>query len=155
MSYHKDNATIHDISYTSEYKTWCSIKQRCHNDKCYQYKTYGGRNIKLAEYWMNNPLDFYNYIISLDNYNKEGYTLDRIDNNKDYTIGNLRWASKFTQSNNRSIKSATGYSGVYKNGSGYIARVFINKVKKNIGTFLTAEIANENRVEYLKKYNYV
>jgi len=154
MSYHKENATIHDISYTSEYRTWCSIKQRCFNKNCYQYKTYGGRNIKLADYWINDPLGFYNYITSLENYNKKGYTLDRIDNDKDYAKGNLRWASKFTQMNNRSVKSGTGYSGVYKTSGGYIARVFIKKVKKNLGTFPTAELANEKRVEYLRKYNY-
>lgn len=155
MSHHKDNATIHDISYTSEYKTWSSIKQRCYNPKCYQYKTYGGRNIKLAEYWINNPLDFYNYITSLDNYNIEGYTLDRIDNDKNYEIGNLRWASKFTQNNNRSSKSKTGYSGVYKNGNKYIARIFINKIKRYLGTFDTAEMAYEKRTQYLKENNYV
>jgi len=154
MSYHKDNATIHDISYTSEYKTWCSIKQRCYNKKCHQYKTYGGRNIKLADYWIDNPLGFYEYITSLKNYNKDGYTLDRIDNNKDYITGNLRWASKFTQINNRSVKSKTGYSGVYKNNKGFIARVFIKCIRKNLGTFPTAEMANKIRVEYLKEHNY-
>lgn len=37
--------------------------------------------------------------------------------------------------------NTTGYRGVYKNGSGYIARVTHNRNKYNLGTYRTAEEA--------------
>lgn len=50
---------------------------------------------------------------------EENYTLDRIDNNKGYQSGNLRWATHSNQANNRSDKGGryspkTIYSFIYK-----------------------------------------
>lgn len=46
----------------------------------------------------------------------EGFTLDRIDSNKDYSAENCRWADNKTQNKNRAWiqkNNSTGIRGVY------------------------------------------
>ena len=144
----------HGLRYTKEYRIWCHIKWRCYNEKCDRYKDYGFRGIKLQESWIENVVDFINYIKSLPNYGIEGYTLDRIDNDGDYEVGNLRWADKTTQSLNQRLKknNKSGYKDicVTKNGK-YRARVRRNRETLLDKTFNTLEeaIYERNRVDRL------
>lgn len=71
-----------------------SAKQRCCNPKNHKFLHYGQRGIK---YKINNWKDVFNSIGE----KPAGMTLDRIDNNGHYEIGNLRWADYKTQNNNR------------------------------------------------------
>lgn len=77
------------------YKRYDGIKQRCSNPKSKSYKNYGARGITCSfdTFW-----DFYNHVKTLDNFgdvlkNPNSYEIDRIDNNKSYVVGNLRWAT--------------------------------------------------------------
>lgn len=63
------------------------------------YRHYGGRGI---EYRL--PLDFgeaARLLLASIGPRPKGYTLDRIDNDGHYEIGNLRWATKSEQNRNR------------------------------------------------------
>src|SRR3990167_7786357 len=75
------------------YKVWWSIRDRCDREGNPQYKNYGGRGITLSNEWH----DFDNFIqdILTDIGDKpEGdIELDRIDNEKGYQKGNIRWAT--------------------------------------------------------------
>ena len=84
---------------TKEYMAWQAAKSRCNNPNNIRYALYGGRGIKMTECWENNFPQF------LSDMGKcpEGFTLDRIDTNKNYEPGNCRWADYFTQNNNKSI----------------------------------------------------
>lgn len=66
------------------------------NDPC--YFNYGGRGIKIAEEWKNNPKAFIDYIGPRPS-NK--HSIDRIDVNGNYEPGNIQWATAEQQSNNR------------------------------------------------------
>lgn len=97
--------TTHGMRKHPLYRIWCSIKTRCTNTNRLDYKYYGGRGIKLSEEFTTDFLLFANYVSSLDDYdNRDGkqLTLDRIDNDGDYTRGNLRWVTRKVQTNNRS-----------------------------------------------------
>jgi hypothetical protein len=78
---------------------------------------------------------------------------DRSDNRLD----NLREADQTLNNYNNSIRkdNTSGYKGVYLHGSGYRARV-VNKGKNyNLGTFETAEEANEAVLSYKNKNNLI
>lgn len=97
------------------YYRWTSMYDRCHNEDNSGYANYGGRGIFVHESWRRDPNARYeeNYKAysrfrewMLDNIGDvptDGRTLDRIDNNRGYEPGNLRWATKQEQVANRRV----------------------------------------------------
>jgi hypothetical protein len=71
---------------------------RCYNENHKFYKDYGGRGIRVD---FENKEEFIKFIKhELPGY-QEGYSLDRIDNDGNYSKTNLRWADARTQNLNR------------------------------------------------------
>lgn len=97
-----ESKTIHGFSPKGNqhplYDRLCKILQRCNDPSNPSYERYGGRGIKVGEYW--NSLtkesieDFIQYMEDLypNVYDllKEGLHIDRIDNDGDYEKGNIR-----------------------------------------------------------------
>lgn len=88
---------LHDSPY---YKRWLHITQRCVNPNDKNYANYGGRGISVYNKWRHDFAAFHNYISQLPDCGKEGYSLDRIDNNGNYEPGNLRWTTQDIQMRN-------------------------------------------------------
>lgn len=73
--------------------------QRCYNPSSTFYNCYGGRGVEVCDEWRHNRKAFKEWALSngyLDN-----LTLDRIDNNGDYTPLNCRWVTMKENCNNR------------------------------------------------------
>lgn len=79
------------------YGTWTNMKSRCSNRNHPKYKYYGQRGISVCDEWIND-FDQFRYDMGP---RPEGYSLDRIDNNGDYTPSNCRWADIHTQRSNQ------------------------------------------------------
>ena len=87
---------------TPEYKLWKNIKSRCLNSKTPDYKFYGARGITICDKWKNS---FESFLLDVGKRPAEHLTLDRIENNKNYEPGNVMWATRKQQANNRRFTS--------------------------------------------------
>lgn len=75
--------------------------KRCHDEKCSNYRNYGARGIKVCDRWREDIHNFYDDVSVLPHFEEDGYSLDRIDNDGDYTPDNVRWATNREQNLNR------------------------------------------------------
>ena len=92
--------TKHKKSGTKIYKCWADAKQRCTNPNDARWSDYGGRGITMYPEW-KKFLPFFNYVSKLENFNKEGYSIDRINNDDGYRPGNVRWSTGPEQGRNK------------------------------------------------------
>ena len=82
----------------------CALRHaiaRCHNNKHSHFKNYGGRGIQVCDEWRDPLFGFPAFLIHIGPRPSANHSLDRIDNDKGYYPGNVRWADRATQQRNR------------------------------------------------------
>ena len=94
------NASKNSQKRTKEYHTWAHIKQRCLNPKDKSYADYGARGITVCDTWKNS---FEAFLLDVGPAPERSadISIDRIDNDKGYEPGNVRWATRSIQNKNR------------------------------------------------------
>lgn len=92
--------TRHDLWGTGAYRSWAHMIQRCTNPNQTGYKNYGGRGIKVCKRWLHSFKNFYKDM----GVRPKGCSIDRINNEGNYTPANCRWATKSQQNLNKRRK---------------------------------------------------
>ena len=87
----------HGLTGTREYEAWKSMLRRCYTKGDRGYKDYGGRGIRVCQRWQQ---DVHRFVADMGSC-PPGLSLDRINNDGNYTPQNCRWASRGTQMSNR------------------------------------------------------
>lgn len=103
-----------------EYATWCSMFERCYNDKGKAWPRYGGRGVYVCQRWHES---FDNFLADMGLRPIGRYSIDRINNDGSYTCGrcddciakgaifNCRWATRSQQMRNTSVNHVVDFHG--------------------------------------------
>lgn len=83
--------------FTPEYSAWLGMKRRCGNENLPEYKNYGARNILVCEEWMDSFEAFFAHIGPRPS---SKHSIDRVDNERGYEPGNVRWTTQAVQMRN-------------------------------------------------------
>lgn len=103
-------ATKHGMSYSTELKVYRGMITRCYYRSHGSFHRYGGRGIKVCERWQGEG-GFENFVKDLGLRPSSDYTLERKDNDGDYTPENCIWGTKEEQYSNKSTNRLLTFQG--------------------------------------------
>jgi hypothetical protein len=89
------------------YHSWANAKKRCVNPNADQYEWYGERGIKMCAKWFNS---FKAFLKDMGEKPK-GMTLERVNNDGDYTPENCKWATHKENCRNRRTTRWVNFNG--------------------------------------------
>jgi hypothetical protein len=96
----------HGLAGTRVYNAWKSMHARCYNPECPVYSHYGGRGIQVCRRWNS----IFNFLEDMG-HPPVGMSIDRRDNDGDYTPENCRWATQEQQNENTSRNRYIAWGG--------------------------------------------
>jgi len=93
----REMAMTHGKTGTVEHGIWKGMRQRVLDVRDKAYPRYGGRGIRIAPRWDS----FENFLTDMGLRPSADYSLERVDNNGDYSPQNCKWILKSRQARNR------------------------------------------------------
>ena len=76
-----------------------NMLKRCYDEENKDYVNYGGRGIEVCEEWKKSKQRFMRWCV--DNGEKKGLEIDRIDNESGYSPENCRFVTRHVNRSNR------------------------------------------------------
>ena len=96
------------------YNAWFNMIERCYNFEGINYHRYGARGIEVCDRWLDKEKGLANFMGDMGE-SPINTSLDRIDNNGDYTPENCRWATYKEQGNNKETNRNITYNNITLN----------------------------------------
>lgn len=124
-------------------RIFIGMMRRCYNSNENSYEWYGGKGIKVCDEWLQNPQSFEEWAIN--NGYENNLTIDRIDENKNYSPDNCRW---ITNKDNAKYKSTTRIIEV--DGVKYTGREWATIL--NLGTNTVNKMLREYPEEQVQEF---
>lgn len=118
-----ERQATHRCSHTKVHNTWLRIKDRCYNKSNRFYKDYGGRGISVCIRWLKSFEDF---LADVGEPPSMTHSIERIKNDGNYEPGNVKWATKIEQSNNRRSNRMFTHNGETKSLAQWAQSLGIN-----------------------------
>jgi hypothetical protein len=115
-----------------EYQIWYGMMVRCYDRRAPNFSRYGGRGIRVCDRWRD---DFMAFLSDMRPRPSPAYSLDRLDNDADYTPENCRWATRYQQAHNREFMREA--VGVERHRRRWAARIMIGGHRTLLGNFET------------------
>ena len=106
-----DNRRTHGLSRSLEYSVYQQMLERCYDSSHRAYRNYGGRGIRVCVRWRHSILAF---VQDVGHRPDKSHTLDRINNEGDYELGNCRWVLRATQNRNKRTNVLVTHNGETK-----------------------------------------
>jgi hypothetical protein len=128
----KGGYVTHGDSKTRLYSIYHGIIRRTEDSKRKEYKDYGGRGIRMCGEWRTSYEAFREWAHA-NGYN-DSLSIDRIDNDGDYSPSNCRWSGRNEQANNRNDTVYLTKDGVRKSVSDWARETGVPyaKLKKRV-----------------------
>lgn len=95
------------------YRRYNHMKERCSNPNDKRYNRYGGRGIRVCDEWLQDYNSFETW--ALNNGYKPGLSIDRIDNDGNYSPDNCRFVTLAENNQNRGTSRFFTYQGKTQN----------------------------------------
>ncbi len=98
----------HGLARTPEYRAWACMMRRCYKPITASYKHYGGRGIAVCKRWHKMT----NFVKDMGPRPSDNHSLERIDNEGNYSPVNCRWATTAEQGRNRRTTRFLTYKNI-------------------------------------------
>ena len=126
------------------YVVWMNMHNRCKDINHQAHKNYGARGISICKEW-SDVNAFREWAIK--NGYEYGLTLDRRDNNGNYSPEICRFVTRIVNASNQ--RSRKNMGGCEKCGNRFRARITINGKRIKLGTFSSKD---ESMARYLEAH---
>jgi len=93
------NNKRHGLHKSRLYNVFMTMKSRCYNKNCKEYRLYGARGIGICDQWINDVSKFADWANA--NGYKQGLAIDRIDVDGNYEPSNCRFVTPTENARNR------------------------------------------------------
>ena len=99
----------HRLASSRFYGVWLGMIRRCYNKRRKDFINYGARGIQVCPEWRDSPIQFIEWCEKQNP--PQGYSLERMENEGDYSPSNCRFATDFEQRRNKRTNVFIDYQG--------------------------------------------